>query len=218
MLAISLNHQPPTCSYFEFTLSLWTTIIPDQTSFNLDILAATSILPTPSSQVLINKRPQTAHPCIHAREPSKRTPSAPAHSPNHRPLVVYDRAPAVSLARVLAARVESGTHHVLCDFFGRAVRCVVSYARLARDDGDVDSAQRGGGFGGVFRVAPLCQVSYGGMREGKGGTYQPATVAMLSPTGSEPAAARVAYLTVELSGMGVASFRMPRSLSWVSAL
>ena len=44
-------------------------------------------------------------------------------------------------------------------------------------------------------------------------TYQPATVAVVFPTGSEPAAARVAYLTVELSAMGVASFRIPKSLS-----
>jgi hypothetical protein len=77
-------------------------------------------------------------------------------------LVIYDRAPAISLARVLAARVKPGTHHILGDFFGRAVCCVVGYARLARDDGDVDSAQRGGGFGGVLRVAPLRQVSNGG--------------------------------------------------------
>jgi hypothetical protein len=156
------NHIYKHFFYYKFALFPQAPGRSFQTPFNPNILATASILPTPSSQVLINKRPQTAHPCIHAREPSKRAPGSPAHSPNHRPLVVYDRAPAVSLARVLAARVEPGTHHVLGDFFGRAVRYVVSDALLARDDGDVDSAQRGGGFGGVFRVTPLRQVSYGG--------------------------------------------------------
>ena len=132
-----------------------------------NILTAASTLHAPSSQVLINKRPQTAHPRIHAREPSKRAPSAPAHSANHGPLVVHNGASAVSLARVLAARLVPGAHHVLGDVFGRGVRCVGGHACLARDDGDVDSAQRRGRFGGVLGVAPAYSVSYGGWGRGR---------------------------------------------------
>ena len=44
-------------------------------------------------------------------------------------------------------------------------------------------------------------------------TYQPATVATEFATGSEPAAAREAYLIVELSRTGVPSLRIAKSLS-----
>jgi hypothetical protein len=41
---------------------------------------------------------------------------------------------------------------------------------------------------------------------------------MVLAAGSEPEAARVAYLIVELEAMGVRSFKIARSLSRVSAL
>lgn len=49
-------------------------------------------------------------------------------------------------------------------------------------------------------------------------TYQPAVLRTVLAAGSEPAAARVAYLMVELVGIGVRSFRIATSLSMVLLL
>jgi hypothetical protein len=63
-----------------------------------------------------------------------------------------------------------------------------------------------------FWVAPLGDISYGSGTK-KGNTYQPATLATVLAAGSEPLAARVAYLIVELVAMGVRSFKIATSLS-----
>jgi len=95
----------------------------------------------PLTQVGGDEGQQSSNASIDAGLAGQGTAIAPRNKANKLAVCVDDRTAAVTLARVLATCGQTGAEHVVGDLSD----AVVLAAGCARDDGDVDLAQRGGG-------------------------------------------------------------------------
>ena len=112
-------------------------------------------IPMAFLNVLVDEAPETPNPCVDTRESRKRTPSTPAHSANQRTGArVNDRAAAVTLARVLAARIVPGADLIRGDSLGWRVFQVVGDTCGTANDRDVDLAEAYTRLGRVLCITP----------------------------------------------------------------